>query len=214
MREIKDIENFNDFIEEYKLYNEKIKYFKIDFEGNIKISAPSYILEFGYIYFKGYKEILKYIDFKDIYVKKDKKIERCSSLDIEILKERFFRAIFNRDDVHSLKLANEIIRRNDKLFFEIIYLNAKLSLDNNRLIKVYLFEKIYNENGLILPLLSNLINYITKSKEGYSNEKKYDKLYSYIYNLKFKDKIEFENEKFDSEINKEIYLFLKGENNA
>ncbi|NYV27501.1 hypothetical protein HP397_01490 [Streptobacillus felis] len=209
MRKLCEYKDFESFLDEFKNYNEKPKYFKIDMEGNITTKEPSYILEYGYMYlFKEFKDVEKVFEDKDIFLKKEKKVSRHSNVEIPKLKESFFRAIFNRDEVHSLSLANELIRRDTSSFFDIIYLNSKLSDDENRLIKAYLFEKIYLEIGLTIPLLRNLIGYFCKSKEGYGNKKKVDELYSYIYRVKFNEEIKV-NVKKMSENKKIILKFLE-----
>ncbi|CAM3134506.1 hypothetical protein [Streptobacillus ratti] len=208
MGKLKSYNEFDEFLNDFKNFNEKAKYFKIDMESNILIKEPSYILEYGYMYFKGFTYVDEVFNLEDIYLRKEKKIKRHSSIDLGRLKESFFRAIFNRDEVHSLSLANELIRRDNKAFFDILYINAKLSDDENRLIKVYLFEKIFEDIGISIPFLRNLIGYICKSKEGYGNKKAVDKLYSYIFEVKFNEKIEI-NVNEMSENNATILKFLE-----
>ncbi|WP_064612500.1 hypothetical protein [Streptobacillus moniliformis] len=211
MRKLNEYNGFDEFLDDFKNFNEKSKYFKIDMNANILIKEPSYILEYGYMYYvKGFKDVNNVFDLKDIYLRKEKKIKRHSSIEKEKLKESFFRAIFNRDEIHSLSLSNELIRRDSKMFFDILYLNAKLSDDANRLIKIYLFEKIFEDIGLSIPFLRNLIGYICKSKEGYGNKKEVDKLYSYILKNRFNEEIEVNVNKMN-ENNTIILRFLEEE---
>ncbi|WP_066899799.1 hypothetical protein [Streptobacillus notomytis] len=202
---------FEEFLNDFKNFNEKAKYFKIDMEANILIKEPSYILEYGYMYHvKGFTKVDEIFSLKDIYLRKEKKIKRHSSIEIRKVEESFFRAIFNRDEVHALSLANELIRREPISFFNILYLNARLSDDENRLIKVYLFEKIFSDIGVSIPFLRNLIGYVCKSKEGYGNEKKIDRLYAHIFKIKFNEKIEINVDEI-SDDNRIILKFLEEE---
>lgn len=208
MVDLKKYENFDDFLLNYEKYNEKNRYFKITRDAKIIIEKPSYVLEFAYMYIlKNFEKILEVFNFNNIVIKKRIKLKRHSSLNIEILEDRFFRALFNRDMVHILSLGNELLRRNENIFFDIMYMNAKLSNDENRLIKLYLFEYIYKEIGLKEPLLINLLRYFTSSLEGYNSDKKVDELYSYIYEVKFFEKKNI-NKELDLE-NKYILDFFK-----
>lgn len=205
MKKLKEYKEFEEFLNDFKNFNEKAKYFKIDMKGNVFIKAPSYILEYGYMYIvKKFEEVEELFSTEDIYLKKEKQVKRHSNMSLEKLKESFFRAIFNRDFIHSLSLANELIRRDKKIFFEILYLNAKLSDDENRLVKVYLFEKIIEDIGINIPMLRNLIVYICSSKEGYGNKKKIDKLYAYIFKIKFGEDLKVNVKKMNK--NNEIIL--------
>lgn len=211
MKSLKEQNNYDEFLQEYSLFNEKSKYFKISKDGNISILAPSYILEIGYMYIvKKFKKAEKLWNVEDIVVKKYKKLKRHSCLDIDELEDKFFRTIINRDSVHVLGLGNELIRRDDKKFFDILYLNAKISNDNNRLIKLYLFEKIYKEIGLNDALLTNILRYFTTSQEGYGVKTSVDALYSYIYEKKFGEILDINCNK-KNDINDIILEFLKGD---
>lgn len=211
MKKIEEYTNYDDFLNDYRNYNEKQKYYSINKKGEVLESLPSYILEIGYMYInKKFSKIIEILNFEKIYVKKEKKISRMSNCDLDKLEDRFFRALFNRDSIHIIRLGNELIRRDKDKFFDIMYINSKISVDSNRLIKLYLFELIYKDLGLKEELLVNLLNYFTKSKEGYLNYKEVDELYKYIYEIKFNEKIEINKSEMIKE-NQYIYEFLKGE---
>lgn len=209
MKSIEEYDSLEEYILDFCDFNQKNKYYKITRNGDILIKTPSYILELAYIYFKGYKKSKEFFDFEDIVKLKTKKISRHSSLEILKVEDRFFRALFNRDGVHALSLGNELLLRDSKKFFDIAYLNAKLSKDSNRLIKLYLFEIIFNDLGLIYPIYSNLISYITSSIEGYGEYEEVDDLVNHIHSIKFKEKLK--NTKDIEGINKFLLEVLKGE---
>ena len=209
MKSIEEYGSLEEYILDFCDFNQKNKYYKITRNGDILIKTPSYILELAYIYFKGYKKSKEFFDFEDIVKLKTKKISRHSSLEILKVEDRFFRALFNRDGVHALSLGNELLLRDSKKFFDIAYLNAKLSKDSNRLIKLYLFEIIFNDLGLIYPIYSNLISYITSSIEGYGEYEEVDDLVNHIYSIKFKEKLDIT--KNIEGINKFLLEVLKGE---
>ena len=209
MKSIEEYDSLEEYILDFCDFNQKNKYYKITRNGDILIKTPSYILELAYIYFKGYKKSKEFFDFEDIVKLKTKKISRHSSLEILKVEDRFFRALFNRDGVHALSLGNELLLRDSKKFFDIAYLNAKLSKDSNRLIKLYLFEIIFNDLGLIYPIYSNLISYITSSIEGYGEYEEVDDLVNHIYSIKFKEKLDIT--KNIEGINKFLLEVLKGE---
>ena len=209
MKSIEEYDSLEEYILDFCDFNQKNKYYKITRNGDILIKTPSYILELAYIYFKGYKKSKEFFDFEDIVKLKTKKISRHSSLEILKVEDRFFRALFNRDGVHALSLGNELLLRDSKKFFDIAYLNAKLSRDPNRLIKLYLFEIIFNDLGLIYPIYSNLISYITSSIEGYGEYEEVDDLVNHIYSIKFKEKLDIT--KNIEGINKFLLEVLKGE---
>ena len=209
MKSIEEYGSLEEYILDFCNFNQKNKYYKITRNGDILIKTPSYILELAYIYFKGYKKSKEFFNFEDIVKLKTKKISRHSSLEILEVEDRFFRALFNRDGVHALSLGNELLLRDSQRFFDIVYLNAKLSRDPNRLIKIYLFEMIFNDLGLIYSIYSNLISYITNSMEGYGDYEYVDDLVAYIYNIKFKEKLK--NTKDIEGLNKFLLEVLKGE---
>ena len=209
MKSIEEYDSLEEYILDFCDFNQKNKYYKITRNGDILIKTPSYILELAYIYVKGYKKSKECFDWEDIVKLKTKKISRHSSLEILKVEDRFFRALFNRDGVHALSLGNELLLRDSQRFFDIVYLNAKLSRDPNRLIKIYLFEMIFNDLGLIYPIYSNLISYITSSIEGYGEYEEVDDLVNHIYSIKFKEKLDIT--KNIEGINKFLLEVLKGE---
>lgn len=212
MKDLNLYTNYEEFLKDFSSFNEKAKYFKVLKSGDINILDPSYIFEIGYMYInKKFNEALELWNLDGIIVNKEKKIKRHSCLNINELEDKFFRALFNRDSVHILSLGNELIRRDNKKFFDILYLNSKISDDNNRLIKLYLFEKIYNDIGLNESILKNLLRYFTTSLEGYGNKKSIDELYSYIYEIKFGISLKINKTK-KNKTNEIILKFLKGEN--
>lgn len=74
MRKLNEYNGFDEFLDDFKNFNEKSKYFKIDMNANILIKEPSYILEYGYMYYvKGFKDVNNVFDLKDIYLRKEKK---------------------------------------------------------------------------------------------------------------------------------------------
>ncbi|MBP6281813.1 MAG: hypothetical protein KA384_07185, partial [Leptotrichiaceae bacterium] len=115
------------------------------------------------------------------FIDKDKKIERLSKIKEEKLIDSFRRSILNNDSIHSVKLGNELLHRNKKEFFKILYNISLISIDENKLIKTYFTEKIiekiekiennsFNKNRLqIDEVVKNIINYFTKSETGYLN---------------------------------------------
>ena len=196
MKSIEEYSKLEEYILDFSDFNQKNKYFKITRDGEIIIKSPSYILELAYIYFKGNKKSKEFLNFEDIVKLKVKKISRYSSIEISKIEDRFFRALFNRDGVHTLSLG-------------IAYMNAKLSKDSNRLIKLYLFELIFNDLGLIYPIYSNLISYFTNSIEGYGDYDCVDELVRYLYQIKFEESLEVNQNLKD--INKFLLEVLKGE---
>lgn len=202
------MENYIDFINEYKNFNEKSKYYKIQRNGNIIISKPSYVFEIQFLKEKKIISNEYKIDFNEVINFKDKKINRHSNLKIDILEDRLFRLLINKDSNHALSYANELARRDRKKFLELIYLISKISNDQYMLIKCYFYEIITSEIGFNIYLLRNLINYITKSNPGYGNLKKVDKLYSSIYELKFNEKIDENIEMIEE--HEIMFKYLKG----
>ena len=55
----------------------------------------------------------------------------------EKLIDSFRRSILNNDSIHSVKLGNELLHRNKKEFFKILYNISLISIDENKLIKTY-----------------------------------------------------------------------------
>ena len=98
----------------------------------------------------------------------------------------------NKDGIHTVRLGNELILRDGKVFFELIYKYSFISSDVNKLIKTYFFELIYKKSGYHIELLKNLINYFSSSSSeylkfesseylAYFNKDKVDELYKSIY---------------------------------
>lgn len=222
------IDSFSEFIIEYKNQFEKRKYFSIDDDFKINFKKPSYILELVYIYFKNENiektEIEEAIkdEFLDVFKAKDKKINRLSKIEKNKLSESFFRAILNKDSVHSIKLGNELFYKDSEKLFEIMYNFSLISADGNKLIKTFFAEKMLEEIGkkykkysekdeFVEQILRNVINYFVKSDSKFinfddSNVKEYfeknnvNALYKQIYN-KYFDKI---SERYDIKTKKEF----------
>ena len=98
----------------------------------------------------------------------------------------------NKDGIHTIRLGNELILRDEKVFFELTYKYSFISSDINKLIKTYFFELIYKKSGYHIELLKNLLNYFSNSnaefinfnsKEylDYFNKYKVNELYKIIY---------------------------------
>jgi hypothetical protein len=222
---IKIEETYEMFLEENKNKFEKRKYLKVNDDLMIERREPSYIIELGYIYYKykknGSLNDEKKLEIEEIikkeslqtYKSQEKKIERQSKIEIELLKERFWRTLLNQDKIHSLKLGNELIIRDAQMFFELMYKYSIISNDTNKLIKTYLCEIIYNDNGYSIELIKNIINYFVKSRNDYIyydsveeikhfTEERLDSLYNFIYHKIYDNKIK------NSKINENIKLEL------
>ena len=159
-------ENFHEFVEKYQGNFEKRKYFKINQDLKISEKEPSWVLELAFIYYNtGDGSILDLVNnesgkcFKD----KIKKTDRLSKYSIPELSDKFWRALLNKDGVHTVRLGNELILRDEKVFFELIYKYSFISSDINKLIKTYFFELIYKKSGYHIELLKNLLNYFSNS---------------------------------------------------
>ena len=222
---IKIEETYEIFLEENKNKFEKRKYLKVNDDLMIERREPSYIIELGYIYYKykknGSLNDEKKLEIEEIikkeslqtYKSQEKKIERQSKIEIELLKERFWRTLLNQDKIHSLKLGNELVIRDAQIFFELMYKYSIISKDTNKLIKTYLCEIIYNDNGYSIELIKNIINYFVKSRNDYIyydsvkeikhfTEKRLDSLYNFIYHKIYDNKIK------NSKINENVKLEL------
>ena len=209
---IKIEETYEIFLEENKNKFEKRKYLKVNDDLMIERREPSYIIELGYIYYKykknGSLNDEKKLEIEEIikkeslqtYKSQEKKIERQSKIEIELLKERFWRTLLNQDKIHSLKLGNELVIRDAQIFFELMYKYSIISKDTNKLIKTYLCEIIYNDNGYSIELIKNIINYFVKSRNDYIyydsvkeikhfTEERLDSLYNFIYHKIYDNKI-------------------------
>ena len=229
------IESFSEFIIEYKNQFEKRKYFSIDEDFKINFKKPSYVLELAYTYFKNeniektrIEEAIKN-ELLDVFKAKDKKINRLSKVEENKLSESFFRAILNKDSVHSVKLGNGLFYKNSEKLFEIMYNFSLISADENKLIKTFFAEKMLEEIDkkykkysekyeFVEQILKNVINYFVKSDSKFinfddSNTKEYfeknnvNALYKQIYN-KYFDKI---LEKYDIKSKKEFQFEILDE---
>ena len=136
-------ENFHEFVEKYQGNFEKRKYFKIKQDLKISEKEPSWVLELAFIFYETkdsniFDLMNNELDkcFKD----KVKKIDRLSKYSIPELSDKFWRALLNKDGVHTVRLGNELFLRDRELFLEMTYKYAFISSDVNKLIKVFLFE--------------------------------------------------------------------------
>lgn len=210
----KETADFFQFILKYKNCFSKKKYFTVDKNFKIIRKEPSFILELANIYYSGTgnkdEEIERILEkeFSETYKEKEKRIDRMSKIEFSKLKDSYRRALINASAEHSVKLGNELMYRDKKVFFEIMYNFAFVSCDCNKLIKAYFTEKILdetdeNENGSFSAnrifrdeIIKNIINYFIKSDReflDYKNESdikyfmenKADLLYKKIYTEKY-----------------------------
>ena len=184
----KEITDILKFILQYKNNLEKRKYFLIDENYRIIKRAPSFIIELAYIYFKvkekNRKEKIENIikkEFEETFIEKDRRIERMSKIKKENLIDSFRRSVLNNDSVHAIRLGNELLHRDKKEFFKILYSISLISYDENKFIKTFFIEKIidaiekkeknsFNSNRVQTDeIVRNIINYFTKSESGYIN---------------------------------------------
>ena len=236
MEIFKETADFFQFILKYKNCFSKKKYFTVDKNFKIIRKEPSFILELANIYYKGTenkdKEIEKILEeeFSEIYKEKEKRIDRMSKIEFSKLKDSYRRALINTSAEHSVKLGNELMYRDKKVFLEIMYNFALVSCDCNKLIKAYFTEKMLdetdkNEEGSFSAnrifrdeIIKNIINYFIKSDReflDYENksdmkyfiENKADLLYKKIYTEKYDEivkKYDIKNiRKINFEINEE-----------
>ncbi len=215
---------------QYEGQHEKRKYFIIKNDLTVVKKKPSYILELLYVYnncdnikddVRKRIEVALSNEKTEIFKDKIKKIDRLSKMTLTELDDRFWRSIINQDKIHSIKLGNELFIRNKELFLSHMYKYALISDDENKLIKIHLFdriiEKLNNDNEIyIRNLLQNIINYFIKSNNNiiiyksnnhieYMEKKEVNKLYKLIYannydNIIYKYNIENVHKlKFESE---------------
>ena len=236
MEIFKETADFFQFILKYKNCFSKKKYFTVDKNFKIIRKEPSFILELANIYYKGTenkdKEIEKILEeeFSETYKEKEKRIDRMSKIEFSKLKDSYRRALINASAEHSVKLGNELMYRDKKVFLEIMYNFALVSCDCNKLIKAYFIEKMLdetdkNEEGSFSAnrifrdeIIKNIINYFIKSDReflDYENEldmkyfieNKADLLYKKIYTEKYDEivkKYDIKNiRKINFEINEE-----------
>ena len=214
MEIFKETADFFQFILKYKNCFSKKKYFTVDKNFKIIRKEPSFILELANIYYSRTEnkdeEIERILEkkFSETYKEKEKRIDRMSKIEFSKLKDSYRRALINASAEHSVKLGNELMYRDKKVFFEIMYNFAFVSCDCNKLIKAYFTEKILdetdeNENGSFSAnrifrdeIIKNIINYFIKSDReflDYKNESdikyfmenKADLLYKKIYTEKY-----------------------------
>ena len=188
-------EKYEGFLELFTGNFEKRKYFKINMNLETVEKEPSWVLELAFLYYETKNdEIIKLINqnFEECFKDKVKKIDRLSKYSIEEIKNKFWRALMNKDGIHTVRLGNELILRDGKVFFELIYKYSYISSDINKLIKTYFFELIYKKSGYHIELLKNLLNYFSNSNSefikydskeylDYFNKYKVNELYKIIY---------------------------------
>ena len=188
-------EKYEEFLELFAGNFEKRKYFKINMNLETVEKEPSWVLELAFLYYETKNdEIIKLINenFEECFKDKVKKIDRLSKYSIEEVKEKFWRALMNKDGIHTIRLGNELILRDEKVFFELTYKYSFISSDINKLIKTYFFYLFYKKSGYHIELLKNLLNYFSNSnaefiksdsKEylDYFNKYKVNELYKIIY---------------------------------
>ena len=191
MEIFKETADFFQFILKYKNCFSKKKYFTVDKNFKIIRKEPSFILELANIYYSGTEnkdeEIERILEkeFSETYKEKEKRIDRMSKIEFSKLKDSYRRALINASAEHSVKLGNELMYRDKKVFFEIMYNFALVSCDCNKLIKAYFTEKMLdetdkNEEGSFSAnrifrdeIIKNIINYFIKSDReflDYENE--------------------------------------------
>lgn len=192
-------EKYIEFLEKYTGNFEKRKYFKITMDLETVEREPSWVLELAFLYYEAENiEIIKLINenLAECFKDKVKKIDRLSKYSMEEIKKRFWRALLNNDGIHTIRLGNELILRDENVFFELVYKYSFISSDVNKLIKTYFFELIYKKSGYHIELLKNLINYFSSSNSEYLkfespeyltyfNKDKVDLLYKSIYEKKY-----------------------------
>lgn len=236
MEIFKETADFFQFILKYKNCFSKKKYFTVDKNFKIIRKEPSFILELANIYYSRTEnkdeEIERILEkkFSETYKEKEKRIDRMSKIEFSKLKDSYRRALINASAEHSVKLGNELMYRDKKVFLEIMYNFALVSCDCNKLIKAYFTEKMLdetdkNEEGSFSAnrifrdeIIKNIINYFIKSDReflDYENESdmkyfienKADLLYKKIYTEKYDEivkKYDIKNiRKINFEINEE-----------
>ncbi len=236
MEIFKETADFFQFILKYKNCFSKKKYFTVDKNFKIIRKEPSFILELANIYYSRTEnkdeEIERILEkeFSETYKEKEKRIDRMSKIEFSKLKDSYRRALINASAEHSVKLGNELMYRDKKVFFEIMYNFSLVSCDSNKLIKTYFAEKMIdeidkNEKGSFSAnrifkdeIIKDIINYFIKSDReflDYENESdmkyfienKADLLYKKIYTEKYDEivkKYDIRNvRKINFEINEE-----------
>ena len=126
MEIFKETADFFQFILKYKNCFSKKKYFTVDKNFKIIRKEPSFILELANIYYSGTEnkdeEIERILEkeFSETYKEKEKRIDRMSKIEFSKLKDSYRRALINASAEHSVKLGNELMYRDKKVFFEIM----------------------------------------------------------------------------------------------
>ena len=193
-------ENFCEFIEKYQGNFEKRKYFKINQELEISEKEPSWVLELAFIFYETKDSAILDIinnEFEKCFKDKIKKTDRLSKYSISELNDKFWRALLNKDGVHTVRLGNELFLRDRELFLELVYKYAFISSDINKLIKVFLFELLCEKCSYNIEFTKNLLNYFSSSELeyikydseeyiSYFNKYRTDELYCGIYEKKHK----------------------------
>ena len=192
-------ENFQKFVEEYQGNFEKRKYFKINQDLKIIEKEPSWVLEFSFIYYETKDDaIFDFInnELEKCFKDKIKKTDRLSKYSIPELSDKFWRALMNKDGVHTVRLGNELFLRDRELFLELSYRYAFISSDVNKLTKVFLFELLCEKSSYNIEFMKNLLNYFSSSEleyirhdseeyMTYFNKYRVDELYCDIYMKKY-----------------------------
>ncbi|VWL85743.1 hypothetical protein [Oceanivirga miroungae] len=197
-------------IEKFKLRNNKATYYKVKKDLSVMYIEPSFVYEM--IYFDNTDLLEK--ELKDVFIEKDKKIKRISHLDKDVIEDRLFRSLVNKDKYHTLELANEMYLRDKKNLFDILYKLSLISSDENKLIKTYLFELMDIKYGYNPYILKNLIVYFIKSTNSYIdfNDKKsleffesnVTNLYKLIYEKQNSRVEKYNLQKLDLKANKKM----------
>ena len=196
-------EKYEGFLELFTGNFEKRKYFKINMNLETVEKEPSWVLELAFLYYETKNdEIIKLINqnFEECFKDKVKKIDRLSKYSIEEIKNKFWRALMNKDGIHTVRLGNELILRDGKVFFELIYKYSFISSDINKLIKTYFFELIYKKSGYHIELLKNLLNYFSNSNSEfikYDSKEYQDYFNKYKVNELYKEIYEKESQKYE-----------------
>lgn len=201
-------------MEKYILKNEKDIYYRINKDLSVENIEPSFVFEL--IYFNEFD--IAEEESKKCVKKKYKKLNRMVNLSTEIIYERLFKNLIHSNR-YCFDLANELIIRDKEKFFNLMYGLAYISEDENKLIKTYLFEIMYNDLGYREYLLKNLLDYFTHSCNKYmdiTDKKQMEYFYSRvsalyveIYNKKYKNNLEIPKETKLSKIKNIIYNKLK-----
>lgn len=188
-------ENFGGFIEKYQGNFEKRKYFKINRDLEICEKEPSWVLETAFIYYETKDSRIFSLlnnELAKCYKAKVKKVDRLSKYSIPELCDKFWRALLNKDGVHTVRLGNELYLRDKELFLEMAYKYSFISSDTHKSAKVFLFEVLCKKMSYHIEFMKNLLNYFSSSElecikseseeyMNYFNKYKADDMYKEIY---------------------------------